>query len=145
MSPRGEFSPVSSISCVGLILYSQILSQAAFTTVASIALFDNDIRSEITDHLSLVPYIQASLSHRHVGVRYSACQCARALSRAVAVLRTNIVDTGLGMAVYSVFLREDEDKRVMFAASAVVCNLVNDCSPLKNVSIGESGMGLCRY
>ncbi|KAK7693931.1 hypothetical protein QCA50_003505 [Cerrena zonata] len=33
------------------------LREAAFTTIAAIALFDNDIRSEITDRLCLVPYI----------------------------------------------------------------------------------------
>ncbi|CAL1705500.1 unnamed protein product [Somion occarium] len=115
------------------------LREAAFTTIASIALFDNDIRCEITDNLRLIPYIQASLTHRHVGVRYSACQCARALSRAVAVLRTNIVDTGLGLAVYRIFLKEDEDKRVTYAASAVVCNLVNDFSPLRSTLL-EKGV-----
>ena len=117
--------------------------QAAFTAIAATALFDNDIRNEITGELGLLPYIQASLSHRHVGVRYSACHCARALSRAVAVLRTNLVDTGLGLAVFDVFLREDEDMRVMSAASAVVCNLVTDFSPLKNVSVCVKITSLC--
>ena len=37
------------------------------------------------------------------------------------------------MKVYSVFLDEDEDRRVMFAASSVICNLVNDFSPLRPV------------
>ena len=43
------------------------------------------------------------------------------------------MDSGLGMKVYSVFLNEDEDRRVMFAASSVICNLVNDFSPLRPV------------
>ncbi|OBZ65761.1 Acetolactate synthase, mitochondrial [Grifola frondosa] len=111
-----------SISC---------LREAALTAIAAIALFENDIRCEVTDSLRLIPAIQTSLSHQHVGVRYAACQCVRALSRAVAVLRTNIVDTGLGLAVYQLFLKQDEDRRVTYAASAVVCNLVNDCSPLQ--------------
>lgn len=51
----------------------------------------------------------------------------------VAVVRTSLVDSGLGMKVYSVFLNEDEDRRVMFAASSVICNLVNDFSPLRPV------------
>jgi hypothetical protein len=37
------------------------------------------------------------------------------------------------MAVYQVFLKEDEDRRVTFAASSVICNLVNDFSPLRTV------------
>ncbi|KAH8106958.1 ARM repeat-containing protein [Cristinia sonorae] len=115
------------------------LREAAFTAIAAIALFDNDIRCEITDQLHLIPYIQASLTHRHIGVRYAACQCVRALSRAVAVLRTNIMDTGLGMAVFQIFVNGvgKEDKRVMLAVSAVICNLVNDFSPLRSVLIEQ--------
>ncbi|KAI0929233.1 hypothetical protein AcW1_006226 [Taiwanofungus camphoratus] len=113
------------------------LREAALTAIAAISLFDDDIRCEVTDTLRLIPAIQASLGYQHVGVRYAACQCVRALSRSVAVLRTNIVDTGLGMAVYKLFQKEDEDRRVTFAASAVVCNLVNDCSPLRQMLLDQ--------
>ena len=41
---------------------------------------------------------------KHVGTRYAACQSVRALSRAVAVLRTNIVDSGLGMDILNIVL-----------------------------------------
>lgn len=107
--------------------------KAALTAIASISLFDNDIRSEVTDTHKLIPYIQTSLTHRHIGVRYAACQCARALSRAVSVLRTNIIDSGLGLAVYEIFCKEDEDIRVRHVASSVICNLVPDFSPLREV------------
>jgi hypothetical protein len=61
----------------------------------------------------------------------------RALSRAVAVLRTNIVDSGLGMAVFQIFKKDaDEDRRVTAAALAAVCNIVNEFSPLRPVSGG---------
>ncbi|OCH93874.1 ARM repeat-containing protein [Obba rivulosa] len=107
------------------------LREAALTTVAAISLFDDDIRCEVTGTLKLIPAIQVSLSHQHLGVRYAACQCVRAISRSVAVLRTNIVDTGLGMSVYQLFQKQNEDRRITYAASAVICNLVNDCSPLR--------------
>lgn len=97
-------------------------------------MFDDDVRSDVTDKLLLIPYINISLTHRHIGVRYAACQCVRALSRAVSVLRTNIVDSGLGLAVYQLFRKADEDLRVMLAASAVISNLVTDASPLRAVS-----------
>ena len=103
--------------------------------MAAIALFENDVRCDITDTLHLIPYLQTSLSHRHIGVRYAACQVVRALSRAVSVLRTNIMDTGLGLAVFQMFVNGIgvEDKRVMFALSSVICNLLNDFSPLREV------------
>lgn len=53
----------------------------------------------------------------------------------MSVLRTNIVDSGVGLDVFKIFQRQDEDRRVTFAASAVVCNLVADCSPLRSVSL----------
>ena len=103
------------------------------TTIAALSLWNNDIRREVTDNTHLIDIINASLSHSHVGVRYAACQCVRALSRLVAVVRTSLLDSGLGIKVYRVFLKEDEDRRVTFAASSVICNLVNDFSPLRTV------------
>lgn len=110
-----------------------ISCQASLTAVAAISLFDIDIRTAVTEELKLIPAIQASLSHQYVGVRYAACQCARALSRAVSALRTNIVDTGLGMSVFQLFMKQDEDRHVMHAASTVICNVVTDFSPLRKV------------
>ena len=125
---------------------------------------------------------------KHVGTRYAACQCVRALSRAVAVLRTNIVDSGLGMDILKIVLgrqlgektgvsvgngitntkgKEDgnaasekeeddamegdggdemksskvvvkglgEDRRVIGAALAAVCNILTDFSPLRPVRL----------
>jgi armadillo repeat-containing protein 8 len=80
--------------------------------------------------------LHASLAHSaHIGTRYAACQCLRALSRAVSVVRTSLIDSGLGSAAINVALRprENEDRRVLFAALTAVCNLVIDFSPLKEV------------
>ncbi|KAF9030867.1 ARM repeat-containing protein [Hymenopellis radicata] len=111
------------------------LREAALTAVASMAMLDNDIRRAVTDEMKLLPVIEIALAHRHIGVRYSACQCIRSISRGIAVLRTNLVDTGLGMAVFEIFKKEDEDRRVLSAALSAVCNIVNDFSPLKPVFI----------
>ncbi|KAJ7253293.1 armadillo-type protein [Mycena rebaudengoi] len=106
---------------------------AALTAIAALSLFDNTIRRAVTDTHCLLPAIQMSLSHRHVGIRYALCQCVRALSRAVAVLRTNIVDSGLGMSVFTILKKVDEDRRVTGAALAAVCNIVNEFSPLRPI------------
>jgi hypothetical protein len=115
------------------------LREGAFTAIATLSMFDHEIRKAVTDDLNLIPHISTSISHRHVGVRYSACLCVRALSRAVAVLRTNIVDSGLGMTVFQIFKKKDEDKRVTSAALMTVCNLVNEFSPLRAVCV-EQGL-----
>ncbi|KAJ7231254.1 armadillo-type protein [Mycena rebaudengoi] len=109
------------------------LREAALTAIAALSLFDNTIRRAVTDTHCLLPAIQMSLSHRHVGIRYALCQCVRALSRAVAVLRTNIVDSGLGMSVFTILKKVDEDRRVTGAALAAVCNIVNEFSPLRPI------------
>lgn len=76
-------------------------------------------------------------------MRVAACQCVRALSRTVAVVKTSLVDSGLGLAVVDIALPvtsadkmdvdEYEDRRVVCAALAAVCNLVADFSPLREV------------
>ena len=65
-------------------------------------------------------------------------------------LRTNIVDSGVGMAVFKILMQGlvvnggkvgkaagggeiEVDRRVLGAALAVVCNCVNDFSPLRSV------------
>jgi hypothetical protein len=52
----------------------------------------------------------------------------------VSVIRTKIVDNGLGMTVFQIFKKEDEDRHVTNAALTAVCNIVNDFSPLRAVS-----------
>ena len=50
----------------------------------------------------------------------------------MAVTRTSLVDAGLGTALFAVFPKEDEDRRVVHAALADDCNLENKYSPLRN-------------
>ncbi|KZT27288.1 ARM repeat-containing protein [Neolentinus lepideus HHB14362 ss-1] len=126
--PNWDEDEPESVSC---------LREAALTAIACICLFDNDIRREVTDNLKLFPVIQASLSHRHVGVRYAACQCVRATARHVGALRTSIVDNELGTGLFRIFLKQDEDRQVTLAASAAICNLMNESSPLQKVFLEQ--------
>ncbi|KAG1731944.1 ARM repeat-containing protein [Suillus lakei] len=107
------------------------LREATLTVIAAISLFDNNIRREVADDLQLVPTIQVSLSHKNIGIRHAACTCLRALSRAVSIIRTNIVDSKIGMELFEIFKKADEDPRVTYAALNTICNLVNDFSPLR--------------
>lgn len=115
------------------------LREATLKAIAAISLFDKVIKREVADTYNLMPIIQACLTQKNVGVRCSACHCLRSLSRDTAVIRTNITDSGAGMALYRVFKKEDEDVRVTAASLATVCNLVNDFSPLRSVML-EDGL-----
>lgn len=85
--------------------------------------------------------IAPSLSHPAIGVRYSALMLIRSISRDVAM--THIVlggsdgpdgQNGIGKRVLEIVGDTKEDRRVVGAALAAVCNLVTDCSPLRDVS-----------
>ncbi|KAF8548583.1 ARM repeat-containing protein [Imleria badia] len=114
-----------------------ILREAALMAIASIALFDRVIKRDVADNIQLIPLFRECLGHKSVGVRVAACQCIRALSRDAAIIRTNLTDSGAGLALYQVFKKEDEDPRVIFATLAVVCNLVNDFSPLRPAMLSD--------
>lgn len=101
--------------------------------IAGLTIIDNEIRRRVSDTMHLFPAIRASLGHSRANVRYAACHCVRSLSRAVSVIRTNLIDTGLGMAVFESFKKKDEDRRVTYIALSAVCNLLNDFSPLREV------------
>ncbi|TFK37457.1 armadillo-type protein [Crucibulum laeve] len=126
------------------------LREAALTAIAALCLADNDVRRSLTDDLKLLPQISTALSHQHAGTRYAACQCVRALSRAVAVLRTNLLDSGLGMKMFDILKRArvagegeeggEEDRRVLNAALSAVCNVVNEFSPLRQVYLDQGIM-----
>lgn len=94
----------------------------------------SDIRNEIAGVLNLLPLISVCLEHPKVaGVRYAACQCVRALGRSVRVLRTSLLDSGVGITLCQIVEKQDEDRRVMNIALAGLCNLLTDFSPLRQV------------
>ncbi|KAI5985393.1 armadillo-type protein [Pisolithus albus] len=84
--------------------------RATLKAIAAISLFDKVIKREVADTYDLMPIIQACLTQKNVGVRCSACHCLCSLSRDTAVIRTNITDSGAGMALYQMFKKEDEDR-----------------------------------
>ncbi|KAF9472293.1 ARM repeat-containing protein [Pholiota conissans] len=84
----------------------QNLREASLTALASLALASDDARRRIASPPpSLLPCLARALrATQHTGTRYAAAQCVRAMARSVSVLRTSIVDSGLGMDVLRVVL-----------------------------------------
>ena len=62
----------------------------------------------------------------------AACGAARGLSRSVSTLRTSLMDAGLAAPLF-VLLR-NPDTQIQVAATAVICNLVLEFSPMREVS-----------
>ena len=70
------------------------------------------------------------LNPRHVIL--AACGTARGLSRSVSTLRTDLMDAGLAAPLF-VLLRH-ADIEIQVSATAVICNLVLEFSPMREVS-----------
>lgn len=149
--------PISSISAHEIRFVSPCsLAQAILIALASLAFAHEPTRSHLAETSPpFLPLLKTALSHPSYGVRAAACQLARALSRTVAILRTSLVDSGVGEEVVEVLKREvsahrlreagldvpnqtedfgDRAWTVEVAATATICNLITDFSPLKAVS-----------
>ncbi|KAG8932099.1 hypothetical protein FRC02_001655 [Tulasnella sp. 418] len=106
------------------------LREGVLTALATMTLGLEKIREVLTNSPLFIPYVMAAMSDAHVGVRLAACQCVRSLSRSVQVLRTSIVDSGLGLKLFEM-MRKEQDKRVQSVALMGISNLVLDFSPLR--------------
>lgn len=72
-----------------------------------------------------------------VEVLIAACGAVRALSRSVSVLRTTLIDNGVAEPVFQ--LLQHPEIEVQIAATATVCNLLTDVSPMRE-PISEAGV-----
>lgn len=66
-----------------------------------------------------------------IPVLIAACGAVRAMSRSVTILRTTLIDNGVAMPIFN--LLQHPDIEVQIAATATVCNLVTDVSPMREV------------
>lgn len=66
-----------------------------------------------------------------ISVLIAACGAVRHLSRSVSILRTTLVDNGVVMPIFN--LLSHSDIEVQIAATATVCNIVTEFSPMREV------------
>lgn len=149
------------------------MREAVLLALSALAFNHEPTRSLIADTSPpVLPLVCAALSHPSYGVRAAACCLARALSRTVAIVRTSIVDSGVGEEVVAALRREvarrraepidgpidadgddsmdvtleeelgDRSWTVEVAATATICNLVTNFSPLKDKLLGNGGLEL---
>ncbi|KFX97777.1 hypothetical protein V490_02624 [Pseudogymnoascus sp. VKM F-3557] len=70
-------------------------------------------------------------------VLIAACGAVRHLSRSVSILRTTLVDNGVVMPIFN--LLSHSDIEVQIAATATVCNIVTEFSPMRK-TISDAGV-----
>ncbi|KAF8245775.1 ARM repeat-containing protein [Wilcoxina mikolae CBS 423.85] len=69
-------------------------------------------------------------------VLVAACGVIRAVSRSVSILRTSLIDAAVAIPMFNLLRHENDD--VKTAATAAVCNLVLDFSPMRK-PISDAG------
>jgi hypothetical protein len=117
--------------------------------LAALVPFKDEYRKAICEH-GVVPYIIDALKPRPSDAPandsmpkntasdgnptptiLAACGAARMLTRSVSVLRTSLIDAGVAQPLFA--LLRHSDLEVQTAATAAICNLALDFSPMKEV------------
>jgi len=86
---------------------------------------------QVLPQKKLFPQGQQLLEVNSRNAILAACGAARALSRSVSTLRTSLMDAGLATPLFS--LLKCQDTEIQVAATAVICNLVLEFSPMRDV------------
>lgn len=129
------------------------LREATFRGLAAMASLRDEYRKSIIENgvisfviQSMKPYSMDSPSKTDEGgfmssaqivtenskdVVLAACASAKYLSRSVSTLRTSLMDAGLAPPLF--VLLKHQDVEIQIAATAVICNLVLDFSPMREV------------
>jgi hypothetical protein len=143
---RGENAPSP------LARHTMKLREGVLQALASIAPFDDDYKKAICDQ-GVVPYMIDSLkpyqppssrtehgpnnlnvlSGNAASTLLAACGAVRVLTRSVMVLRTSLIDAGVGPPLFA--LLSHTDVEVQIAATKVVSNLAVDFSPMREAII----------
>lgn len=125
--------------------------ESILKALAALVPFKDEYRKAVCEN-GVVPYIIDSLKPRPSDAPASvasmpknsasdgnptptilaACGAARMLTRSVSVLRTSLIDAGVAPPLF--VLIKHPDLEVQIAATAAICNLALDFSPMKQVS-----------
>jgi len=144
-----------------LLVHKIKVRESSLKAIAALVPFKDEYRKAIVDQ-GMIPYIVESMSpipgkptpksgekiekatngpteplpqgygKNSVNVLIAACGAIRALSRSVSILRTTLIDNGVAIPVFK--LLKHQDVEIQIAATATVCNLVTDISPMRDVS-----------
>ncbi|RFU26130.1 hypothetical protein B7463_g10212, partial [Scytalidium lignicola] len=159
---------LSSLGQSPLLLHKIRVRESTLKAIAALVPFQDEYRKAVVEQ-GIIPYIVESMSSNPrkptpklgersekelngsrdqemkltgfgvnpVSVIVAACGAIRALSRSVSILRTTLIDNGVAMPVFR--LLQHPDIEVQIAATATVCNLVTEVSPMREV-ITEAGV-----
>ncbi|XXG97078.1 hypothetical protein Hte_003373 [Hypoxylon texense] len=106
--------------------------ESTLRAIGALGTFKDEYRKAIVDQ-EAIHYIVESLKpapDNPVPVVIAACYAVRMLSRSVNILRTALVDHDVSAPLFSIL--QHHDVEVQMAAADAMCNLVMDCSPMRD-------------
>lgn len=111
------------------------LREACLTALAALTFQHDEPRRKLIDTVQppVLAMVVSSISYPALGVRVAACRLSRALSRSLSILRTSIVDAGVAPKLVALLQDPEEEEVVKVEATAAICNLVLDFSPMKKL------------
>ncbi|KAA1075089.1 hypothetical protein PGT21_028562 [Puccinia graminis f. sp. tritici] len=144
------------------VTHSAMLRESAYLALASLMSTLDAPRKQVIA-MSLLPGIVESLADPSILVRSAACQCCRALSRAISIVRTKLADEGAGSRLFDLAfglesrrdhssvvgdLDDDDDDldedaveiQLKIVAMGALCNLVLEFSPMKSEVLNRHGI-----
>jgi hypothetical protein len=125
--------------------------EAGLTAIATLCTFHEPAKQKAIS-LGVLPLLNRALQSPAYATRTAACQVARVLSRSIAILRTTLVDSGVAKNVVGLLRTEEQlyaanggyekdvkrrlptTSTVLSAATATICNLICEFSPMQTVS-----------
>lgn len=115
---------------------SSVLCANAFTALAAVSSNFDPARDKMLTY-GLLPFILRGLSHNDSSIALAALKCVQSLGRSVKIVRRDMSSERFGTVLLRLLSsRNDEIRR---SASAALCNLVLEFSPLRTVVLGGGG------
>ncbi|KAN0043076.1 hypothetical protein ACTA71_010711 [Dictyostelium dimigraforme] len=115
---------------------SERLKENSLSAIAVLCSSREDSRKQVVD-AKIIPQIISSLNSSNYAIRAAACNCTKSLSRSIKQLRTSLFDCTIATPLLR--LLDDQSLEVRVSASATLCNLVLDFSPMKQ-AIMDNGI-----
>ncbi|KAJ9115087.1 hypothetical protein QFC22_005415 [Naganishia vaughanmartiniae] len=141
------------------VLTARRLVDAGLAAIATLCTYHEPAKQKAIT-LGILPLISSSLNSSAYATRTAACQVARVFSRSIAILRTTLVDSGVAKAVIELLIKEERSyaasagyqktgvekqtlqspTAVLSAATATLCNLICEFSPMQADFIAQNGI-----